>query len=87
MEIAKPELEAYAEAHTTPPEPLLAELAEETRESLRSPQMLTGTIEGRFLELLVLGAAGSSTGPTTRRTPGRSASSTIGSPPTSALPP
>jgi caffeoyl-CoA O-methyltransferase len=43
----------YAEAHTTPPEPLLARLADETRETLRSPQMLTGTIEGRFLELLV----------------------------------
>src|SRR5215207_11143212 len=57
MEIAKPALEAYAEAHTTPPEPLLAELAEETRASLRSPQMLTGTIEGRFLELLVHGLA------------------------------
>jgi predicted O-methyltransferase YrrM len=43
----------YAEEHTTPPEPLLAELAAETRETLPSPQMLTGTVEGRFLELLV----------------------------------
>jgi caffeoyl-CoA O-methyltransferase len=43
----------YAEEHTTPPEPLLAELARETQETLPSPQMLTGTIEGRFLELLV----------------------------------
>jgi caffeoyl-CoA O-methyltransferase len=51
------EVEAYAAAHTTPPEPLLADLAEETRASLRSPQMLTGTIEGRFLELLVHGLA------------------------------
>jgi caffeoyl-CoA O-methyltransferase len=46
-------VERYAEVHTTPPEPLLAELAEETRASLRAPQMLTGTIEGRFFELLV----------------------------------
>jgi caffeoyl-CoA O-methyltransferase len=53
--VAKPEFEAYAEAHTTPPEPLLAELAEETHATLRAPQMLTGTIEGRFLELLVHG--------------------------------
>ena len=52
-----PELERYADEHTTSPEPLLAELAEETRASLRSPQMLTGTIEGRFLELLVHGLA------------------------------
>ena len=43
----------YAEQHTTPPEPLLTGLAAETRETLPSPQMLTGTIEGRFLELLV----------------------------------
>ena len=43
----------YADQHTTAPEPLLAELAEETKATLRSPQMLTGTTEGRFLELLV----------------------------------
>jgi caffeoyl-CoA O-methyltransferase len=43
----------YAEQQTTPPESLLAELADETQATLRSPQMLTGTIEGRFLELLV----------------------------------
>jgi len=53
MAIVPPELEAYAEAHTTPPEPLLAALAEETRSTLQSPGMLTGPIEGRFLELLV----------------------------------
>ena len=46
-------IDRYAEEHTTPPEPLLAELAEETRATLRTPQMLTGTVEGRFLEVLV----------------------------------
>ena len=46
-------LEAYIEAHTTPPEAHLASLAAETRESLSAPQMLTGTVEGRFLEALV----------------------------------
>jgi caffeoyl-CoA O-methyltransferase len=55
MAIVDPEVEAYAEAHTTPPDPLLARLAEETQATLRSPQMLTGTIEGRLLELLVYG--------------------------------
>jgi caffeoyl-CoA O-methyltransferase len=55
VDFVQPEIEDYAAAHTTQPEPLLAELAEETRASLRSPQMLTGTIEGRFLELLVHG--------------------------------
>ena len=47
------EIGRYAEEHTTPPVPLLARLAEETRETLPSPGMLTGTVEGRFLELLV----------------------------------
>jgi predicted O-methyltransferase YrrM len=51
--IVDPAIERYAEEHTTPPDELLAALAEETRETLRSPQMLTGPIEGRFLELLV----------------------------------
>jgi caffeoyl-CoA O-methyltransferase len=51
--IVDDDVERYAEEHTTSPEPLLAELAEETRASLRVPEMLTGTIEGRFLELLV----------------------------------
>jgi caffeoyl-CoA O-methyltransferase len=46
-------IERYAEEHTTPPTELLARLAEETRATLGSPQMLTGTIEGRFLEFLV----------------------------------
>jgi caffeoyl-CoA O-methyltransferase len=51
--IVPDEIDAYAEGHTTPPPELLAELAEETKATLRSPQMLTGTIEGRFLEFLV----------------------------------
>ena len=46
-------LEEYAERHTTPPDPLLTELAKETRATMASPQMLTGPIEGRFLEVLV----------------------------------
>ena len=51
--IVEENIEAYAEAHTTPPTELLAELAAETKASLDSPQMLTGTIEGRLLEQLV----------------------------------
>src|SRR5438093_4316723 len=53
MPIVPDPIEHYAEEHTTPPEPLLAALAQETRETMESPQMLTGTVEGRFLELLV----------------------------------
>jgi predicted O-methyltransferase YrrM len=47
------EIDTYAEGHTTPPTDLLARLAEETRSTLHAPQMLTGTLEGRFLEILV----------------------------------
>ena len=46
-------VEAYAAAHTTPSAPFLQALATETRETLASPQMLTGEIEGRFLEFIV----------------------------------
>jgi caffeoyl-CoA O-methyltransferase len=53
--IVPDEIDGYAAAHTTPPTELLRELADETRANLQSPQMLTGTIEGRFLELLVFG--------------------------------
>ena len=46
-------LEAYVEDHTTAPPEHLERLAAETRESLAFPQMLTGRVEGRFLETLV----------------------------------
>ena len=51
--IVAEEVEGYAEAHTTPPPSFLARLAEETRATLPIPAMLTGTLEGRLLELLV----------------------------------
>jgi caffeoyl-CoA O-methyltransferase len=53
--IVPDEIDAYAEAHTTRSSELLAELAAETKATLPSPQMLTGTVEGRFLEQLVFG--------------------------------
>jgi caffeoyl-CoA O-methyltransferase len=46
-------LERYAERHTTAPVAALIALADETRASLSSPQMLTGPVEGRLLETLV----------------------------------
>ena len=46
-------VEAYAAAHTSPPAAHLRALAQETRETLESPRMLTGEIEGRLLEFLV----------------------------------
>ena len=47
------EIDAYAEAHTTPPPELLQRLAEETKATLSAPQMLTGGVEVRFLDFLV----------------------------------
>ena len=51
--IVPEDLERYAEEHTSPHPALLRRLAEETKATLERPQMLTGTIEGRFLEFLV----------------------------------
>ena len=52
-EIVDPAVEAYAEAHTTPPVALLADLAEETERTLKASRMMVGALEGRFLETLV----------------------------------
>ena len=51
--IVPEEIDGYAVRHTTPAPALLDELAAETRETLESPQMLTGPVEGRFLQTLV----------------------------------
>ena len=53
MDIVDPKIEEYIERYSSPADPLLAELAEETRQTLSSPQMLTGPIAGRLLEMLV----------------------------------
>ena len=52
-DIVDPVLEAYAEAHTTPPPPHLVAVATETQDTLDFPGMMVGTLEGRFLEMLV----------------------------------
>jgi caffeoyl-CoA O-methyltransferase len=51
--IVPDEIERYAEQHTTPPPEHLIRLATETHASLECPQMLTGRLEGRFLQTLV----------------------------------
>jgi caffeoyl-CoA O-methyltransferase len=53
MEIIDPRIEEYVERFTTPHDPLLAELSEETARELGMPQMLTGPVAGRLLESLV----------------------------------
>src|SRR5262249_2857023 len=53
VDIVDPQLADYADRLTSPHEPLLAELSEQTRERLGAEGMLTGPVAGRFLELLV----------------------------------
>jgi caffeoyl-CoA O-methyltransferase len=52
-DIVDARIEEYAVAHSTPEPPYFAVLAEETRSSTRAPQMMVGTLEGRFLSFLV----------------------------------
>jgi Predicted O-methyltransferase len=51
--ITPPEIEAYVEAQTTPAPPHLAALHAETLATQTATSMLSGVVEGRFLELLV----------------------------------
>jgi caffeoyl-CoA O-methyltransferase len=51
-DIVEPELEAYAEQHTTAPPAHLEALATELRATLDNPGMMVGRLEGRYLELL-----------------------------------
>jgi caffeoyl-CoA O-methyltransferase len=53
MDVIDPRIEEYVERFTTPHDPLLAELSEETARELGMTQMLTGPVAGRFLEFLV----------------------------------
>ena len=46
-------MERYVEEHSTPPPDYMRELARETQETLDAPQMLSGAVEGRFLQALV----------------------------------
>jgi caffeoyl-CoA O-methyltransferase len=53
-EIVPEDIERYVDEHTTAEPEHLAALAEETRERLNAPQMMSGHVEGRLLETLVL---------------------------------
>lgn len=52
MQFLDPALDAYCEAHSGKEPAYLQELAEETREKVHMPQMLSGHLQGRFLSLL-----------------------------------
>ena len=53
MGVVNEDIEAYAAAHTTPEDPLLAQVASDTRATQESHGMMVGLLEGRFLETLV----------------------------------
>jgi caffeoyl-CoA O-methyltransferase len=52
-ELVRPDVEAYAEAHTTPFEPSMQRLHAEATADLPFPSMLSGPVVGRLLETLV----------------------------------
>lgn len=54
--ITPPEIEAYAERLSSPAPEHLARLHEETHATQTATQMLSGAVEGRFLEMLVWAA-------------------------------
>jgi len=51
--IVEPNVEQYAEAHSSPDGELFERLAAETREKSEAPQMMVGLLEGQFLGALV----------------------------------
>src|SRR6201995_5160356 len=53
VQLIDPEVQEYADAHTTAPSQHLASVDESTREDFRAWGMMVGRQEGRFLELLV----------------------------------
>jgi caffeoyl-CoA O-methyltransferase len=53
VDLVDPRIAAYTERMTSPHDPLLAELSEETADAIGQAAMLTGPVAGRFLELLV----------------------------------
>lgn len=47
------EIEAYAEAHSTPESVICRALREETQRTMEYPQMLVGPLEGAFLKMMI----------------------------------
>lgn len=52
MNFLAPEIEQYAEAHTTPESSLLAKIARDTYLEVLQPRMLSGHLQGRVLSML-----------------------------------
>jgi caffeoyl-CoA O-methyltransferase len=54
LEPVHPQIEAYAAAHTTAPAGALAAVAASTRETMPAPGMMSGRVESRLLEALIV---------------------------------
>lgn len=52
MNFLDPEIEQYAEAHTTPENSLLAQITRDTYLEVLQPRMLSGHLQGRILSML-----------------------------------
>lgn len=52
MDFPSPEINAYAEEHTSPESPLLAQLNRETWAKVLMPRMLSGHLQGRMLSAI-----------------------------------
>lgn len=52
-DLVLPEIEAYAEDHSTPESEVCRALREETYRTMERPQMVVGSLEGAFLKLMV----------------------------------
>lgn len=53
MDPVHPAIEAYAQAHTSPPPDPLAEVVADTQEAMPTPKMMSGLVESRLLEALI----------------------------------
>lgn len=54
MELVHPDAVAYAEAHTSTPDPVVAAIRAETQATMLVPQMAGGLVEAKLLEALVV---------------------------------
>lgn len=52
MELIHPKVQQYAEAHTSVEDPLLKEIADYTNSKHADPQMLSGHLQGKVLEMI-----------------------------------
>ncbi|HLT81377.1 MAG TPA: class I SAM-dependent methyltransferase [Cyclobacteriaceae bacterium] len=52
MDVIQPELQQYAERHTSPESELLQKINRETHANVLMPRMLSGHLQGRFLSMI-----------------------------------